>query len=741
MTLLVVDVVPAIGGCSDEELAALRQACGLNDGDHPGALAASALLTEIATDDRLLRPIGGPLAGWIASDEKVADQKLGTLLPDLVRATGAVVEEEFSPKTFEVLSARDASVWSALARTSPSELAGWHGMTHARVEEVVAISLREAAVQSLRLAPRTSSRAEVDLTTDVATVGAWASAGLGLHTLGEALATLPEALGSREQAAGVPEEVAAAWERIVEAPLRPLAGSRGDRYDVRRALDRLLTLDAPMDVIVRQRLYPAGKKRTLDELGQALGVTRERVRQIEKRARGILQDRLEDPAFGAITRAAVRLRLELGRCVAFDSLPVEITRALTGEPAPDEDEDVAMRLLMELAGPYEAFERWLVRAPARELVTATTQEIEEVMDSGSLAQEVAARILAANEVPEAEQAAWLELACKCRTIEDRVVSWRGSMADKTERLLAISGDPMTVEEIAAIMGEGTNMRSLLMQIQGGSRFLRRGKKHYGLSAWGGEEYTTIQEEIAQEIERQGGKASLQHLIDTLCAQFGVSENSVRAYASDVPFVRLTGGEIAIGTSDTRKFAPRSMAQTRDCFRVDGHWALRFVVDRDVLRGSGRPVSVAVMQHLGLAPGGEAKLAFPDTEVALRWGRQPSMGSLRAVAQQHGCEDGDLLFVRFLGDLRADSRRMARSTLEGSSGLARLAVEVGVDSRDDDLVPHIARALDLEHDDATLSGIRRRLRSRQEDDLVDLAPDQEGDDTAHDEVLKQILGLG
>jgi RNA polymerase sigma-32 factor len=76
-----------------------------------------------------------------------------------------------------------------------------------------------------------------------------------------------------------PEDVASAGER------------RGRAHEA--VGEALACLSERELLIVRERLM-SDEPRTLQELGDRLGVSKERVRQIEERARGKLRARLED---------------------------------------------------------------------------------------------------------------------------------------------------------------------------------------------------------------------------------------------------------------------------------------------------------------------------------------------------------------------------------------------------------------------------------------------------------------
>src|SRR5206468_2906570 len=119
--------------------------------------------------------------------------------------------------------------------------------------------------------------------------------------------------------------------------------------------------------------------------------------------------------------------------------------------------------------------------------------------------------------------------------------------------------------------------------------------------------------------------------------------SVRAYASEPPFVRSASGLVAVANAEVR-VDRTPIEDTRGCFRVGTHWSLRVVVDRDILRGSGRSIPPGVLQYLGMRPQDRRHLSTPVGDLLVNYGRQATIGSLRRAAQSLHCVEGDLLFV-------------------------------------------------------------------------------------------------
>lgn len=720
--LTVLDVVPGLGGAS-----VVRPASGRRPHEVTG-WPAEALLVETVIGDQLVPPITARLANWLTDDESLCRQELGILMPELWRSRemlGDVCLRD--ERILRELENRSLVRSSQLARFSPSALIESVGRPAA--ELVVATAVRTATATALEIANPTRRQAEEVVTSPLSEIAQWGRDEMGLTTLGQAL-------DRASQEPVRPGTVADAATALKETRLDAITGEVSERYDLAGALGRLLSCDPAARPVVEKRLFAGASKLTLDALGRELGITRERVRQIEVRAKETMATLLGDPRYAVVLRAAERLRRRLGECIGISELPEEVQWALEMTDPPTVDHAMQARLVLSVAGRYELHEGWLIRGSSSAFVEQSRRVVEEVLSQGPTPQEELHAHLGSLGIPESEQSSWLLGVCRCRHFDGIVVPWTGSMADKAERVLTIRGEPLSPEEIAEALGGELNRRSLMGQIQGDKRFLRRGLKLYGLRSWGGEEYTSIQDEIAEEIERQGGAATLDHLLRTLCEQFGVAEASVRAYATEAPFVQMSDGRVAIGKGDAQVKLV-AIEDTRGCFRAGSHWLLRVPVDYDVLRGSGRSVPPGVVQHIGLRPGERRHIVTPTGELLVRYGRQATVGSLRRAALSLDCEEGDVLFVEFTSDKTASFRASYRAQINETDGLARLAQEVGADSSLDPKSA-VGHALGLPPDEASFAAIRRRLRARREPEFLPLVP--KGKEVATDgDILRDLSG--
>lgn len=488
---------------------------------------------------------------------------------------------------------------------------------------------------------------------------------------------------------------------------------------------RYLGFDGREETVLWARVLPPSPQCTLADLGEEFGVTRERVRQIENRVRVELNRRQGDPA---IQHLVARVRASAGPVLSVAALDRILRGVVTSTSAPNVSPEALERrmvALRDVSGPWTGWHGLLLSADgeevqrAVEIAIATAAPGDEV---DSLTIELLRRGIADLELEVAVFAS-LGLAA----IDGAVVRWPASMHDRAVAVLRRRGKPMSMFDIHQAVGPERNPRSLANQVQSDPRIMRRGLDLYGLREWGGEEYSGILEEIEQRIERSGGAVSLQALVEEFVREFGVSESSVRSYASDPRFEKVDGDLIRFRDGDDPDFDPSRypIDFAAGCVRHGSEWHLRVVVDADVLRGSGRQLRRAVAVALGLEPGIARRMLFGQANVTASWRHaQPTMGSLRPIVTAEACVEGDLIFLS-LGENEAHTHYIVRAVeLHNARGPRRLALELGAEEAfpEEDDAFDVADALGLPPS-AEWVEIRDRLVERREHELAGLVPEE------------------
>jgi hypothetical protein len=533
----------------------------------------------------------------------------------------------------------------------------------------------------------------------------WSWRELGAETLAEALARWGEV--------DAPEDVAEAAKRLDQV------------LDVRTVNEpgwtQILDLPPAQLHILRQRIFPSGRRATLSELGHELGVTHERVRQMETSVQRTVEQRLRGDSGEGVRHLAARLARRIGHVTDRARLAHLVAEAVAAtSEAPAVDQGVRQGMLLSLCGSLSEEGGLLWSAEGRGRLHAVKEALRGVPVGGAVDRTVLEGLLASLLVPEDLHDAVRE-ELDLRWYGGTLMLWRGSLADKAVGVLAAHGEPMSMMELHEAVGFDHNPRSIAGQVQGDVRVMRRGKERYGLRDWGGEEYSGVLEELEQAIERAGGAADLAALVDQFVAEFGVSANSVRTYAADRRFVRNDDGSISLRTGAHPEvvYKRRPIEDTLGAFLLEGIWHLRIQVDEDVLRGSGRPIRRAVAMAAGLEPDLTIGAEYEEGTVTFSWsGTQPNLGSVRSLVSSHSCVEGDLLFLPLEGPEPRPSRVVRSNERLSEAGLRRLALEMGLPAvhHDEEDALSVATALGLPAG-ADWDDVADRLRDRGERDLV------------------------
>ena len=476
-------------------------------------------------------------------------------------------------------------------------------------------------------------------------------------------------------------------------------------------------LDRREVLIARHRL---ARDRTLDELGKDLGITRERVRQIEVKVWGKLANwRASDAPSAALRDLNQEIRKAIIAMASerrlLDQLPVLAdTIPALGFPV--------VNLISTLVPGIVRESGWIAFKPLAELRKYTVAVVLALGDSPAGAESVS-RIHAIRQrlgLTEAEWPQWLGY-CGLRVIGQTVLRSRAGIPEVAAALLRDSGSPMSAEDIAVKLGT-ESVRSIRNRLLEDPRIVRLTSNLFGLPEWGLESYQGIREEIIQRIDRGGGRVEVQKLVDELVSQFDVSPKSVQSYASGREFVREAGWLYLAG--DQPRAASRSsrrqdtLAATRRCYFRNGRWWFRIDVGLAVLRGSGFVVPTGVMRLFQVAEGTERIFGARGIWLRISWVHpQPSVGSVRLLLLELQAKPGDALWLAPDDGGRIDTE-LGRACDAGV--LAAIAHLTGVDPVEDAdrLRKRVAKAIGLPPD-KSWDALAQALCGRGDTDIADL----------------------
>jgi hypothetical protein len=441
--------------------------------------------------------------------------------------------------------------------------------------------------------------------------------------------TLRSLLAGVAEGTSVPEPVAAEVNALLDLPL-----SRFHQTSIEPLgyiIDELWASARNPELLEARELAPTPP--TLEELGKQQGVTRERIRQIVSRDARLVRAALDNPQFLAVKWASEQLAADLGSLASADSEAVAAWRTRLG--------DRGFEILRWTAGfvyrgdwlahnidPLSALEsalrdEWLVRA----------DQLPSLFDV-PVQQESVLNLMIASK-------AWRDIG------DDWLLRWDGSIVDKAERVLRLTGEPKTASELISLIGHGTEIN-----LKNSHRpRLSRVDKNFRLAPadWGLEEYEGIVIEIEQRIERGGGKASKSAIVDEFTREFGVSESSINTYLALQVF-KVVGDVVRL--SDGFSFSPKPPSTISGSELTTKGWGQRHVVTEDSLKGYSFNLSPHICWANGLKP--EDDLSVPvngshTAEASVIWriknlNGTVDVGRLRPWLEQKGGNTGDPLLI-------------------------------------------------------------------------------------------------
>ena len=478
---------------------------------------------------------------------------------------------------------------------------------------------------------------------------------------------------------------------------------------------------------------------TLEQTGSRLKLTRERVRQLEKALDEQVRQQVNSAACRPLRWMLDDLCEVLGAAFREEWLEdIDDLRQIEGyvrmqsdhilnrarRPHDPNDEIPTIGLedltefLLWLAGPYSYIDGWLVNEKrmfsrlnqmllegAKQSLGLPLERALELLQAAGLTTRAGLDYLAQTEIP------------KLRRVNDVLYPWSGTVGDKAEVMLAILGRPASDAELVELIGEGHKRRSLRNRLFEEQRFMRVDLDLFALRSWGLEEYSGISEEIAERIERAGGEAILEDVVDELLATFSISESSIRQYAATPRFVR-EDGRIRLREHERIEVEEEDPLGVLGVYRPSPYrlrWAIP--VNAEIIRGSGRGIPVALAVALGALPGEEQPYDWDDgIQLRVLWRLDspsgPEIGSVAFLMAPTAATAGDLLML----DFDVENRQVSAERIaQGVDLEQRIIALTGIHGVADPL-ERLGRALEVDP-----NSVRAVLRRRRDFELLALLP--------------------
>lgn len=651
-------------------------------------------------------------------------KRLVDISPGLALRSG-LIPRQFVPSACAAAVFNNAPTWEQLGETTLASLKNWHAVGPGRASQVLAFALSVSTqASSFDMNPSAADSAASPASAvipgtlngpDSMSASIWRSIEL---VSGWAVAKgvergLIDALRCAESP-DAPTTIKRAVDFLNNLDLRALV-RKEDRisFDPIQAATALLSEFDEQDQHLLSRLLARGIRPvpTLEEIGQKMDLTRERVRQIEAQVANRLAQKIGADKYSAVKRHADALSVQLGTAFPVTDLPSELR--------PEAEGTLVDELFAYLAGPFVQCDGWFIkREVARSIDSLLHTAFENSANGYAAPLDAFADALSAIGV-HADITDKLLAACpQYHTIGSSVVRWNG-IRERVIGLLHATGRPMAFDDIQTAVIDGQSVSSVRNFLADSPLVKRTKKNEWALTSWEGAEYRNILEHMRDELAEH--KLPINELVSRLGEKFDIASTSVTMYASMHPMFVQADGMVRLRREDEPYIPTASLEMTADCYQIDGTWSLALTVDKDLMRGSGRVMPEAFAVHLGLQPGGHGSLQSADRSIMVGWNMNPFFGSLRWVVEREGLNLGDKLFVIRSKPSELEFRFVrAKEFSELVSPIEKLQCLVGAQGSQKVLERWLGDALGLGGASTpSLMQLRARFIARSESDLASL----------------------
>lgn len=399
--------------------------------------------------------------------------------------------------------------------------------------------------------------------------------------------------------------------------------------------------------ILRNRLG-AGRSKTLDEIGQRFGITRERVRQLES---------------GVKTKLDVReIHRLVEHCVFKSSFFMQPIQLMKIYPILD----------IRFAHNVSVLDILVATEKIKKFQFGTRTwfgfEVDRVSVNGNRELSLQDYVSMLRDQPESKdnvQSVLKRIGIRGNYLneflEDHgLMIWNGyvcsaslTLAEFVIHELNKAEQPVHIDHLVETLNGRWTKATLINLLGVDERFTRTDRNFYGLTSWELRPYRGIKNEISALVNDRG-PLPVNFVVETLLSWFNeISEYSIRLYANTSPLV-TRGGVVQFEEDNNRELKPLSQLNNvslRRVFRTSTGFAIRIEVNADHLRGSGWATSQAVASIIGLQFGNIWERSFENSKAVLRINNlraQIEFGSIRTALEEVGAEINDHFMIFFEG---------------------------------------------------------------------------------------------
>ena len=445
--------------------------------------------------------------------------------------------------------------------------------------------------------------------------------------------------------------------------IRDLTKGRRITDTITERLTVLLASTTPRERLILERRVFVDTPQRLEELGQLVEVSRQRVGQIEKR----LQQTVEMRVGTEIDIVAALLGEQMRPIMDAVELDTLISKMFTGS-----EEKLAVDIAVWMVKShlnYSCVDGICLNEAALDIVRSLQEVANKTADDMGLLDEKALR----DPLPSDEWNDFFpQLIERCEFHQiGSCLALRDTVGARVKAALIEIGRIATTEEIASMSGiDSAQIGSQLSRIP---TIARADKTRWGLAEWIEDEYEGVTEEIIQRINEDGGATPLERLVEEIPRLFGVSEASVQISVGTPQFVLQDG---YVSMADESSITLRNLHDIIDGRTANGDPYWTFLVEDRYFNGHSLarfPPELA--KELGCEPNSKIRVfvAYPIGcgELSVSWrlasATGVSLGYLADPLRQLGVSSGDRVRVVIKGPSVVELRREYPSTVsEGNS---------------------------------------------------------------------------
>ena len=370
---------------------------------------------------------------------------------------------------------------------------------------------------------------------------------------------------------------------------------------------------------------------TLSDIGFNLGVTRERVRQIQVKANDLLDILLNDSDYFLLKWRAHSLKEKLRRFAFVENSRTQKILSNIVRDIPKEKKKAASSLLLYIAGPYKLLNGWLILSDYQ---LPKLKDFSTLFDEfGIIPYEKLKKELFYSGIQNDYFLDWLK-HFNLKHLDSSILITHQSVVDNCISLLSFYNKPKTIDELIKVLGKDAIRGTIQNGFSQDQRVIKINKNQWALKEWGFEEYFGIVDAIVNSINNHSGYVPINKLIEELKLQFNTPEHSVRTFVNAPELLYENGivkRRVNIETFHIDKYIEKCSGVFYD--RISKLY-MQIIVDRDLLRGSGRSIPQAVAYTLGVTPGLNTFFSNQENKVTVGWSIKsatgPFLGSIKNI---------------------------------------------------------------------------------------------------------------